>query len=254
MRTTWMAAVLVGALATSAQAAQPANSKAKGKTPKQEQPQQQPPQAQAPAPGGGGEPKSDDERTFYALGYSFGRNLSIFGMSPEELAVLKRGLDDSVNEKPSLVDVDKFGPRIQEMARSRQAKTNETYLAKAAKEPGFTKLPSGILYKEVRAGTGASPKATDTVKVNYRGTLTNGTEFDSSYKRNQPAEFPLNGVIKCWTEGVQKMKVGGKAELICPPDTAYGERPPPGSSIQPNAVLRFDVELLGITAGAATGK
>lgn len=250
MRQTWMAAVLVGLMATAAQAQnKPAKGKAPAKAPAQQQ-QQQPAQA-SQAPAAGGEPKSDDERTFYALGYSFGRNLSIFSMSPEELAALEHGIQDSIGDKPSLVDVDKFGPRIQELARSRQAKSNENYIAKASKEPGFTKLPSGILYKEVKAGTGASPKATDTVKVNYRGTLTNGEEFDSSYKRNQPAEFPLNGVIKCWTEGLQKMKVGGKAELVCPPDTAYGERPPPGSRIQPNAVLRFEVELLGITPGSA---
>jgi FKBP-type peptidyl-prolyl cis-trans isomerase FkpA len=242
-----MAAVLVGLMATGAQAQGKA---AKGKA--QPQPQQQQ-QAQQPAPATGGDPKSDDERTFYALGYSFGRNLAVFSMSPEELSALKRGIEDASAEKPSLVDVDKFGPRIQELARARQTRSNENFLAKMAKEPGFTKLPSGILFKEVKAGTGPSPKATDTVRVNYRGTLINGDEFDSSYKRNQPAEFPLNGVIKCWTEGLQKMKVGGKAELVCPGDTAYGERPPPGSRIQPNAVLRFEVELLGIPAsGAAT--
>lgn len=240
MRTTVMAAVLVGLMATGAQAQGKA---ARGKA--------QPKQQQQPAQAGGGEPKSDDERTFYALGYSFGRNLSVFSMAPEELAALKRGIEDASAEKPSLVDVDKFGPRIQELARSRQSKTNETYLAKVAKEPGFTKLPSGILYKEVKPGTGPSPKATDTVRVHYRGTLISGDEFDSSFKRNQPAEFPLTGVIKCWTEGLQKMKVGGKAELVCPGDTAYGERPPPGSRIQPNAVLRFEVELLGIPASGA---
>lgn len=243
MRTTVMAAVLVGLMATGAQAQGKA---AKGKA----QPQQKP-QQQQPAPATSGDPKSDDERTFYALGYSFGRNLSVFSMAPEELAALKRGIEDASAEKPSLVNVDKFGPRIQELARSRQAKVNEAYLAKVAKEPGFQKQPSGIFYKEVKPGTGPSPKATDTVRVHYRGTLISGDEFDSSFKRNQPAEFPLNGVIKCWTEGLQKMKVGGKAELVCPGDTAYGERPPPGSRIQPNAVLRFEVELLGIPAGGA---
>ncbi len=244
MRTTVMAAVLVGLMATGAQAQGKA---AKGKA----QPQPQPQQQQQQAPASGGDPKSDDERTFYALGYSFGRNLSVFSMAPEELAALKRGIEDASGEKPSLVDVERFGPRIQELARSRQSKANEAYLAKVAKEPGFTKQPSGILYKETKAGTGPSPKATDTVRVHYRGTLTTGDEFDSSFKRNQPAEFPLNGVIKCWTEGLQKMKVGGKAELVCPGDTAYGERPPPGSRIQPNAVLRFEVELLGIPAAGA---
>ena len=98
---------------------------------------------------------------------------------------------------------------------------SEAYLAKASGEPGVVKTASGLIYHEDRAGTGASPVATDTVKVNYRGTLVDGTEFDSSYKRNAPAEFKLNGVIPCWTEAVQKMKVGGKATLVCPSDLAW---------------------------------
>jgi FKBP-type peptidyl-prolyl cis-trans isomerase FkpA len=109
------------------------------------------------------------------------------------------------------------------------------------------KTASGLEYRELRAGTGASPKATDVVKVHYRGTLTNGTEFDSSYKRNMPAEFPLNRVIPCWTEGVQMMKVGGKAQLTCPASIAYGERGSP-PVIPPNATLIFEIELLGISA------
>ena len=103
----------------------------------------------------------------------------------------------------------------------------------------------GLVYKSLRDGTGASPTAADTVKVHYRGTLVDGTEFDSSYKRNAPATFPLGRVIKCWTEGVQKMKVGGKAELVCPPELAYGTRGA-GSAVPPNATLRFEVELLEI--------
>ena len=112
--------------------------------------------------------------------------------------------------------------------------------ARATASPG-----PGLTYKSVREGTGASPTATDSVRVHYRGTLMNGTEFDSSYKRNEPATFPLNRVIPCWTQGVQRMKVGGKAELICPPELAYGERGA-GSDIPPNATLRFEIELLAI--------
>jgi len=104
----------------------------------------------------------------------------------------------------------------------------------------------GLVYKSLKEGNGASPAATDTVRVHYRGTLPDGKEFDSSIKRGQPAEFPLNRVIKCWTEGVQKMKVGGKAQLICPPQLAYGERGTPGGPIPPNATLHFEIELLGI--------
>jgi len=115
-----------------------------------------------------------------------------------------------------------------------------------AQEAAEEKTPSGLIYRSLKDGTGASPAATDTVRVHYRGTLTNGTEFDSSYSRGQPAEFPLNRVIKCWTEGVQKMKVGGKAKLICPPEIAYGNRAM-GGTIPANSTLVFEIELLDIS-------
>ena len=119
-------------------------------------------------------------------------------------------------------------------------------LASAAKETGAQVTPSGLVYVSLKDGTGASPKAADTVKVHYRGTFPGGKEFDSSYTRGTPAEFPLNGVIKCWTEGVQRMKVGGKAKLTCPAAIAYGERGAGGGLIPPNAVLQFEVELIAI--------
>ena len=122
----------------------------------------------------------------------------------------------------------------------------KAYLEKAAAEPGAQKTASGLVYRDVTAGSGASPKATDTVKVHYRGTLINGKEFDSSYTRNEPAEFPLNRVIPCWTEGVQKMKVGGKARLVCPSSIAYGEGGAP-PDIPGGATLVFEIELLGIS-------
>ena len=124
--------------------------------------------------------------------------------------------------------------------------TAQTELAAAAaKEPGASVTASGLVYRSLREGTGASPTAADTVKVHYRGTLANGTEFDSSYKRNAPAQFPLNGVIPCWTEGVQRMKVGGKSKLTCPSEIAYGQRGA-GGLIPPGATLQFEVELLEI--------
>ena len=121
----------------------------------------------------------------------------------------------------------------------------QAYLDKAAGEPGAVKTASGLVYRELKVGTGASPMASDIVKVHYRGTLIDGTEFDSSYKRNEPATFPLGNVIPCWTEGVQKMKVGGKSQLVCPAPIAYGERGSP-PVIPGGATLVFEVELLGI--------
>ena len=119
-------------------------------------------------------------------------------------------------------------------------------LKAAAAESGAVTTDSGLVYRSLKDGTGASPAAADVVRVHYRGTLTDGKEFDSSIKRGQPAEFPLNRVIKCWTEGVQRIKVGGKAKLTCPSAIAYGERGTPGGPIPPNATLIFEVELLGI--------
>ncbi|MGI9134111.1 MAG: FKBP-type peptidyl-prolyl cis-trans isomerase [Rhodoferax sp.] len=115
----------------------------------------------------------------------------------------------------------------------------------AAQEAGAVLTASGLVYRSLKDGSGASPGATDRVKVHYRGTFPDGKEFDSSYSRNEPIEFPLNGVIRCWTEGVQRMKVGGKAKLTCPPQIAYGARGA-GGVIAPNATLLFEVELLAI--------
>jgi FKBP-type peptidyl-prolyl cis-trans isomerase FkpA len=118
-------------------------------------------------------------------------------------------------------------------------------LTAASKEAGAQVTKSGLVYRSLKEGTGASPAATDRVKVHYKGTFSDGKEFDSSYKRNEPTEFPLNGVIPCWTEGVQLMKTGGKAKLTCPSAIAYGQRGA-GGVIPPNATLVFEVELLAI--------
>lgn len=125
------------------------------------------------------------------------------------------------------------------------AQAADPVAAKSAAEAGATTTASGLVYRALKEGTGASPAATDTVRVHYKGTFADGKEFDSSYSRGQPAEFPLNRVIKCWTEGVQKMKVGGKAKLTCPAAIAYGERGA-GGVIPPNTTLLFEVELLAI--------
>ena len=124
-------------------------------------------------------------------------------------------------------------------------KKNQAYLEAAAKEEGAVKTSSGLIFKSLSPGTGESPKLTDTVKVHYKGTFIDGTEFDSSYKRDEPTEFPVNKVIKCWTEGLQRMKVGEKAQLVCPPGIAYGDRGM-GGIVPPGAVLVFQIELLEI--------
>jgi FKBP-type peptidyl-prolyl cis-trans isomerase FkpA len=189
--------------------------------------------------------KTEEDKTIYALGLSIGRSLKSYDLTPAELEILKKGLTDSTNNVKPAVELEKYGPKFQQFAKSRQERVGKRFLEDAAKEKGAVKLPSGVVYKELTPGKGPSPKATDNVKVHYRGTLTTGQEFDSSYKRGQPATFPLNGVIPCWTEGVQKMKVGGKAQLVCPSAVAYGETGSP-PTIPPNATLVFEVELLGI--------
>lgn len=193
---------------------------------------------------------TDEQKTIYALGLSFYRSIGQFDLSPAEVAILQRAISDAAAGKPA-VDINEWGPKIQALAQARASRVaqrekveSDAYLAKAATETGAQKLPSGMIYRETRAGTGASPKATDTVKVNYRGWLVDGTEFDSSYKRNEPATFALNRVIPCWTEGVQHMKVGGKAILVCPANLAYGEQGRPG--IPGAAALTFEIELLDI--------
>ncbi len=173
-------------------------------------------------------------------------------LSPEELAIVLRGFTAAALNKPLEEKTDEAMPKVDQLLRERQEARGKvekakgaTYLETAAKEPGAQKLPSGLVYIETQKGEGPSPAASDTVKVHYKGTLIDGKEFDSSYKRNAPAEFPLSGVIRCWTEGVAKMQVGGKAKLVCPSEIAYGERGM-GGAIPPNAVLVFEIELLAI--------
>ena len=201
----------------------------------------------------GPELKTDEQKTLYALGLVIARNLTGFYLTKADLEVVEAGITDGILKTKPKADLETWGPKIQAFAQQRGTRVAEreksgaaAYLTKAAAEPGSVKTDSGLIYREVRAGMGESPKATDTVKVNYRGTLVNGTEFDSSYKRNMPAEFPLNGVIPCWTEGVQKMKIGGKSTLVCPSSLAYGDQGRP--SIPGGATLIFDIELLEIGA------
>jgi FKBP-type peptidyl-prolyl cis-trans isomerase FkpA len=193
---------------------------------------------------------TDEQKTVYALGLSIYNNLTQFDLSPAEIEIIKRALTDAAAKKPA-EELTVWGPKIQGLAQARSARVSErqkaeaeAFLSKAAAEPGAVRTQSGMIYRETTPGNGASPAATDTVRVNYKGTLTDGSVFDSSYARNEPAEFPLNHVIPCWTEGLQLMKPGGKATLVCPANLAYGEQGRPG--IPPGATLTFEVELLAI--------
>ena len=203
--------------------------------------------------GSGTQPQTEEEKTLYALGMSIGRSLSMFSLTPQQLEFVRAGLYAQVKGEKAAVSIEEYGPKIQALAMARQSakavgekEKGGAFLEKAAKEKGAEKTASGLIYQQLKAGTGASPAAEDTVKVHYRGTLIDGKEFDSSYKRGEPATFPLSGVIRCWTEGVQKMKVGGKAKLVCPSDLAYGDRG--NADIPGGAALVFDIELLDIVS------
>lgn len=206
-------------------------------------------------------PKSEEDKALYALGVILSRNVVSFELTPREFEMVQAGLADAVQGKETIKDADSYVPGLQELQKKRMAGAAEkekaagaAYLAKAAAEKGATKTASGIVVKTLTAGTGANPTAKDQVKVHYEGTLVNGTVFDSSIARNEPATFPLTNVIPCWTEAVQLMKVGGKSQIVCPSDLAYGDagRPPqiPGGS-----TLVFRVELLDIVKpGAPAGR
>jgi FKBP-type peptidyl-prolyl cis-trans isomerase FkpA len=203
---------------------------------------------------------SDTDKEIYALGLSVARSLSVFNLTEAEMKVLEEGLADGVLGKTPKVDLATYGPKLQELAKTRTAqvaeaekKASEEFLKQAATEKGATKSESGLIYSELSPGKGASPTPDSTVKVNYKGTLRDGTVFDSSYDRKSPVTFALKQVIPCWTEGLQKMKVGGKAKLICPAPIAYGDRGAP-PLIKPGAALAFEVELLEIVEPTAGKK
>jgi FKBP-type peptidyl-prolyl cis-trans isomerase len=204
----------------------------------------------APAAEGKAPASVESPKTFHQVGLAIAKSLEVFNLSPPELEQVLKGIREGVRTKADLDPQQQQA--VNELARTRMQKAaektkaqNPAYLQKRAGEKGAFKTESGAIVIPSKEGTGAQPTATDTVKVHYTGKLVDGKVFDSSVQRGQPAEFPLNGVIKCWTEGLQKLKVGGKATLVCPPDIAYGEqgRPP---QIPPASVLTFDVELLDI--------
>lgn len=200
--------------------------------------------------------RTEQEQQLYALGQIMVRNLDTFQLTDAEFAQVKAGFAAGLHNRISDADAQAVMPKLQQLQKARFAKVvqvekdkGSAYADKAAAQPGAQKTASGLVYTVVVAGTGASPKATDQVKVNYEGKLIDGKVFDSSIQRGQPITMPLNGVIPCWTEALQLMKVGGKSHIVCPSDIAYGDRAP--GIIKAGSTLVFDVELLDIVPPAA---
>jgi FKBP-type peptidyl-prolyl cis-trans isomerase len=208
---------------------------------------------------------TDKEKAVYGIGAQIGANLKeqlgTLELTPEETATLLAGLNDQVAGKGRIDIKDPAheerlkafqSERMKSMADA-EATESSAFIEKAAQEKGAEKLPSGLIYTEIEAGKGGSPTETDVVKVHYHGTLRDGSVFDSSRDRGEPVEFPVNRVIACWTEGLQKMKEGGKAKFVCPAAIAYGDRGAP-PSIKPGAALTFEVELISIQKEATGAK
>jgi FKBP-type peptidyl-prolyl cis-trans isomerase len=197
-------------------------------------------------------PMTEDQKALHSLGVLISQNIRSFDLTPEEVKFVQQGLADGLSGKSKPADAQAHLGKLQELEKTRSeaasqklAAAGNEYLEKASKEPGATKTASGLVIKHTQPGTGASPTAESTVKVHYEGRLIDGTVFDSSIKRGQPIDFKLGEVIPCWIEGVQTMKVGGKAQLTCPPNLAYGAHGSP-PTIPPQATLVFDVELIDI--------
>jgi FKBP-type peptidyl-prolyl cis-trans isomerase len=197
-------------------------------------------------------PVTDEEKTVYFLGVMISQSTTEFDLSTTERKLMLQGLQDAMAGTAKNLDPNVYGPKLQALASERregavqrEREAAKQFLASAAKAPGARITESGLIITMTKEGSGNSPGATDTVRVHYHGTLRDGTVFDSSVVRKEPAEFPLNRVIPCWTEGVARMKPGAKARLVCPPDIAYGDRGAP-PSIPGGAALTFDVELLEV--------
>lgn len=204
--------------------------------------------------------ESDDDKTFYAMGYMLGGNLQRLNLSDKELAALYKGISMAAKGDKAEVDMATYQAKIQDVFKARMDKVAEkekaagqAFIDKFVKDEGATKTESGLAYKVIKEGTGATPAADDVVEVHYHGTLTDGTVFDSSRERGKTIEFPLNRVIRGWTEGLQTMKVGGVTKFVIPADLAYGDAGAP-PKIPGGATLIFEVELFKVTKAADAEK
>jgi FKBP-type peptidyl-prolyl cis-trans isomerase len=196
---------------------------------------------------------TDEQKTLYALGMALASRLPAFDPSAQEIESIQAGLADGLNGREPRVDMQAYFPKLDPFLQGRVAATAEkekaagaAFREEAAKQTGAVKTESGLVYLETQAGSGPQPKSEDKVRIHYQGTRRDGSVFDSSEEKGEPAEFALNQVVTCFSEGLQRMKVGGKAKLICPPELAYGDRGAPG--IRPGATLIFEVELIEIVA------
>lgn len=201
--------------------------------------------------------ESEDDKTFYAMGHMLGSNLQRLNLSDKELGSLYKGLAASAKNQKAEVDMATYQQKIQGLFKERMDKaavkekeSGKAFLDKFSKEDGVKTTASGLAYKTIKEGTGATPGPEDTVEVHYHGTLADGTVFDSSVERGQTISFPLNRVIKGWTEGLQLMKVGGKTKFVIPADLAYGDTGAP-PKIPGGATLVFEVELFKVSKGEA---
>ena len=193
-------------------------------------------------------PKTDAQKTLYAVGMDVAdQMIREFNLEGKEREFVLKGFEDRFSEKKPIIQVKDYRGKIRQLGLDRKESIRKKFLDKASKQDGAKRFESGLIYRELKKGNpdGAKPSPTDRVTVHYHGTFPDGRVFDSSVKRGQPATFPLNGVISCWTQGVQLMAIGTKAQLICPFPIAYGSagRPP---SIPPRSTLVFEVELLDI--------
>ncbi len=193
----------------------------------------------------GPELATEDHKTIYAIGLAISQSLASFNLSAAEVELLQAGLADGLLAREPRIALETYGPKIADLQHTRVAAASQPFLDRAAAEKGATKTASGLIITMLQDGTGPAPAATDQVKVHYTGSFADGSVFDSSRERGEPATLDLGRVIPCWREGLLLMKVGGKSKLVCPASLAYGDRGIP-NRIKPGATLVFDVELLEI--------